>query len=121
MFTDFFNHTCDIYKLVEEENSAGYGIKATDTKSKYELETSGVACHFYVKSDGLTINEQEPHVTLNGTIKLALPYGTSIREQDKVVSGETGFEYIADVPRTVHGNHHIVVTLRRADGLKGAL
>ena len=56
---------------------------------------------------------------MEGEVKLALPYGTDIRENDFVKSRDYMFR--AGIPKAVHGNHHIVVTIRREEGIKGAI
>jgi len=127
MFDDYLNDNCDICHLVENSVSAGYGIKTTDV-SKWQDEPSlvDVPCHFHVKNDALQVLQAEPHAELQGHIKLSLPYGTDIRKNDLVISKEcasmeAGIRFRADTPRTIFGNHHIVVMLRREEGIKGAI
>ena len=48
-----------------------------------------------------------------------MPYGVDIRENDFVKS--RGLIYRAGIPKAVHGNHHIVVTIKREEGIKGAI
>ena len=68
----------------------------------------------------LQIVQGEPYSSLEGQVKLSLPIGTGIRKNDIVQSRETGLRYRADVPREIRG-HHIIVTLRREGGVKGAI
>ena len=127
MFDDYLNDNCDIYHLVESSVNAGYGIEATNV-NEWQGEPSlvDVPCHFHVKNDALQVVQAEPYAELQGNIKLSLPYGTDIRKNDLVVSGEcasieAGIRFRADTPRTIFGNHHIVVMLRREEGVKGAI
>lgn len=128
MFEDYLNDTCDIYHLTAETVDAGYGIIATTEQNwPEEADEEDVACHFHVGTfNGLQVVQQEPHSELTGSIKLSLPPGTDIRKNDLVISKnslsiESGLRFRADIPRIIHGNHHIIVTLQREDGVKGAI
>lgn len=122
MFSDFLNHKCDIYHMADDQVNAGYGIKAADTaKVPKELDLTDIPCHFYV---GTTLNasQHEPYADIEGNTKLALPYGTDIRINDTVINKEDGTVYKASgVPRTVHGNHHIIVMLEHETGEPNAI
>lgn len=116
----FFDHQCSIYHLKKETPKIGYGI-AIDAVEIYESEPSvSTECHFYVKSDGNKVIQNEPFSAVEGTIKLSLPAGTDIRLNDKVLWKETGLYYRAGIPRNIR-NHHISVILQREDGVKGAI
>lgn len=121
MFEDFFNHTCDIFHLVEQASTKDYGIKVAK-QYVYEKEPSekDVPCHFHIQSDTLKIVQKEPYSILSGEVKLSLPIGTDIRKNDRVQSKETGLCYYADVPRNIR-EHHIIVQVRREEGVKGAI
>lgn len=121
MFEDFLNHRCDIYHTALQDVHAGYGIRAARVaECPEEPSISDVPCHFHLK-DGLSVMQKEPYTALVGTVKLTLPFGTEIHENDYVKSRETGYMYRAEVPRVVHGSHHLIVILRREDGVKGAI
>ncbi len=121
MFEDFLNHRCDIYHTTLQDVAAGYGIRAARAaECPEEPGVSDVPCHFHLK-DGLSVVQKEPYTELSGTVKLTLPFGTEIHENDFVRSRETGYMYRAEVPRAVHGSHHLVVILRREEGIKGAV
>lgn len=121
MFGDFLNHKCDIFHLVDDSCQEGYGIKAMEKRIPEETPSEqGIPCHFHVRSDSLQIVQGEPYRSLSGQVKLSLPFGTDIRKNDIVQSQETGICYRADLPREVRG-HHMIVTLRREPGLKGAI
>lgn len=121
MFEDFLNHRCDIYHTTLQDVATGYGIRAVRVaECPEEPSIFDVPCHFQLK-DGLSVVQEEPYAGLSGTVKLTLPFGTKIRENDFVRSKETGLMYRAEVPRVVHGNHHLVLNLRREDGIKGAV
>lgn len=122
MFEDFLDHTCNIYHMEVSPVNAGYGIQAADTRTEGGEFLLGVPCHFYVRqNDFLRIVQNEPYSSVDGDIKLALPYGTDIRMNDTVEDCETLLRYRAGVPRTVHGGHHIIVTLRRREGEPNAI
>ena len=72
----------------------------------------------YVNSSPKIV-QKEPYPAVEGEAKLALPYGVDIRENDFVKS--RGLIYRAGIPKAVHGNHHIVVTIKREEGIKGAI
>lgn len=121
-FEDFFNHRCDIYHLAEETVTVnGVAIASSTKKQAVVAEEQDVPCHFHINGEFLDIVQREPQAELQGRGKLSLPFGTDIRKNDIVRSRETGFCYRADLPRVIHGNHHIVVELRREDGAKGAI
>ena len=126
-WNDFLNHTCDIYHAEKSSTSIGYGL-TDEYEFSYPLTPSleAVTCHFHLNAGSMQIVQEEPMTELTGTIKLSVPSGTDIRENDMVVSKsgsgmKAGIKFRADVPRVVHGNHHIVVNLHREDGLKGAI
>ena len=123
MFEDFFNHTCNIYHLDDEAVSVGYGIVTGDTRIPGDSpDEENVACHFYVKqSNSLRIVQHEPYSGLDGDVKLALPYGTDIRQNDMVEDCDSGLRYRADIPKVIHNNHHITVMLKRIEGVRNAL
>lgn len=119
MFEEFLNHRCSIYHPEQVETKTKYGIKAAQSETcKDTPDLEDVPCHFYVNSS-LAIKQNEPFASIEGEAKLALPYGTDIRENDFVKS--RGYMFRAGIPKAVHGNHHIVVTIRREDGIKGAI
>lgn len=121
-FEDFLNHRCDIYHL-EAETVTVNGV-ATASTTKKQAEVAGeqnVPCHFHINGEFLDIVQREPQAELQGRGKLSLPFGTDIRKNDIVRSLQTGYCYRADLPRVIHGNHHIVVEIRREEGAKGAI
>lgn len=121
MFEDFLNHRCDIFHLAKKEMEGCYGIRTGDAMvPEQEPSQENVPCHFHTKSGSLRIMQEEPYRSLSGEIKLTLPAGTDIRENDVIRSRETGLCYRADLPRKIR-NHHVTVTLRREDGVEGAL
>lgn len=122
MFEEFFNHTCDIYHKADETVEAGYGISTGDTRSDPgEPDEKDIPCHFYVGTN-LLVNQKEPYADIEGSNKLALPFGTDIRINDTVVDKYDGTVYRATgVPRVVHGNHHIIVMLQHQEGEPNAV
>lgn len=123
MFDDFLNHRCNIYHLIDGAVNAGYGIRRRATReTESTASETNVPCHFHVKvSDTLRVVQDEPFSTIDGEIKLTLPAGTDIRENDTVESQHTGLKYRAGVPREIHGGHHITVKLYREGGVKSAI
>lgn len=127
MFDDYLNDKCDIYHLAASAVTAGYGINATSVMDwQSQPAATDVSCHFHIKNDALQVAQAEPQSELQGNVKLTLPAGTDIRKNDLVISKtcasiESGLRFRADTPRTIFGNHHIIVTLRREEGLKGAI
>ena len=113
MIEDFFNHTCNIYHLQSKDVSLEYGLD--DKKYLYakEPDIENVMCHFYIKTpEQLVYNTPQP--SINGRMKLALPIGTDIHSNDKVVNNVTGLSYIAEVIHNIR-EHHIMVYLFRED------
>lgn len=118
-FSDFLNHRCNIYHPVKRDVNFGYGIKSEQQEERLlKPDLEDIPCHFYVSSSP-TIEQKEPYSAVEGEAKLALPYGTDIRENDFVKS--RSLIYRAGIPKAVHGNHHIVVTIKREEGIKGAI
>lgn len=120
---DFLDHKCTIFHLEKSSENLGYGI--TDENSfRYpesaEKKDTDIPCHFAVKSGNYTVRQEDPLNQYGARIKLSLPLGTDIRLNDKVVSSETGFSYIAELPRKVR-NHHIIVYVHRQGSVKEAI
>ncbi len=114
MFKDFLTHKCDIYHGKKVEVKGNFGLTA-GFEYTYEEEPDITAqiCHISVKGTGsLSLNQGEPFNAYQGKLKLVLPYGTDIRLNDKVVSCETGLEYIAEFPRNIQ-KHHVMVYIHR--------
>ncbi|MCI9645331.1 MAG: DUF3599 family protein [Lachnospiraceae bacterium] len=121
MFRDLLDHRCDIFHLVDSPINGGYGIKAMAKREPARVPSvRDVPCHFHINGSSLQIAQEEPYSSLQGQVKLSLPIGTDIRKNDVVQSQETGLRYRAGVPREIRG-HHIIVTLRREEGVKGAI
>lgn len=114
---DFLNHTCDIYHIVRSDTSPGYGLPGSPAFSYPDVpDLSNVPCHFTQGGSGGTTNtvqQKEPEAEYDDRIKLALPAGTDVRFNDKIIDHRNGYTYYAEVPRTVHGNHHIYVYVAR--------
>ena len=123
MFDDFLNHKCNIYHLEEDSVNIGYGIKAEKVrKPRTEPALENISCHFHTRSgNSIQLVQREPYSSIDGKIKLSLPMGTDIRLNDIVEDCRDGLKYRAGKPTEVHGGHHIVVMLERAEGVKSAL
>lgn len=112
---DFFDHTCDIYHIRKKETSPGYGLPTSpDFHYPNMPDLSGIPCHFEVKSQSVTISQNQPLNLMDASIKLVLPTGTQVRLNDKIVDCETGYEYTAEVPHNIRG-HHVFVWIRKKD------
>lgn len=115
MFVDFLDHKCDIYHAVNVGNSPGYGLPSSE---KYEYpekpDITDQICHFGVKSATITVVQNNPTNDMDSRIKLTLPFGVDIRANDKIVSKETGYSYVAEIPRHPR-NHHTFVYIKRVD------
>ncbi|MCI8860442.1 MAG: DUF3599 family protein [Lachnospiraceae bacterium] len=121
MLEDFFNHKCDIFHLVKNQEEGCYGIRGKERMVPEKTPSEeNVSCHFHTKSNNLQIVQGEPYRGLAGEVKLSLPIDTDIRKNDVVRSRETGMYYRADLPKNIQG-HHLTVVLRREDGVKGAI
>lgn len=117
-FSNLLNHKCNVYHIQKSNKSLGYNLPSMSSFSyPGEPDITDLPCHFNVRNGGLlsdSIRQNEPYATLEGNIKLNVPFGTDIRLNDKVINLENGFEYTAGVPVKVR-NHHIYVMLRRTD------
>ena len=114
-FEALLNHRCDIYHIIGDSVTPGYGLPSSPSFSYSDMpDISGVPCHFGIRSgvQGIVVNQHEPMAVLEGRVKLALPLGTDIRLNDKVINTETGYEYTAEAPTKIR-EHHITVMLRR--------
>lgn len=119
---DMLNHKCDIYHAVKDDRELGYGV--TDTEHftyQSEADIDDVDCHFHIKTGSYVITQSEPVNGYDARVKVSFPFGTDIRVNDKVVSKETGFSYIAELPRVIRNNHHIVVFCNREGTVKEAI
>lgn len=113
MISDFFNHTCDIYHIIEGERSPGYNLPASPSFSyPKEPDIPGQTCHFGVKSATVTVIQTAPANLMDAKIKLTLPIGTDVRLNDKIVDCTTGLEYTAEQPVNVR-NHHLFVYIKK--------
>lgn len=123
MFDDFLNHRCDIYHAADEPVSVGYGISTGNTQSHSEADEKNVPCHFHIKQVAqINVVQHEPYSTIEGKTKLSLPAETDIRINDKVVDLSNNLEYsVTDVPRTVHGGHHVIAIVEREKGEPNAI
>ena len=117
-FQQFLNHRCDIYHIRRADSSPGYALPASPSFSYANMpDEKGVVCHFGLKNGAggsERIIQNQPHAVLESRIKLALPAGTDIRLNDKVVNCDSGYEYTAEIPHDIQG-HHMIVWLHRTD------
>jgi len=116
-FAAFLNHTCDVYHILREDKSPGYGLPASRSFEYAEIpDLTGVRCHFCTKSGTRNIVQNAPQTAPNAdyqaSIKLVLPLGTDIRLNDKIIDSTTGYEYTAGIPIQIQ-QHHIFVMVRR--------
>lgn len=120
---DFLNHRCDIYHLVKAGRPGAYGVRAAESLVPEDAPSErDVPCHFHIKQNDLTrLVQHEPETSVEGQLKLSLGIGTDIRRNDIIYSHEDGLRYRAGVPREAGRGHHIVVTLYREGGAKGAI
>ncbi len=119
---DMLNHKCDIYHADKSDSDLGYGVTDTEHFSYPEdPDIEDVDCHFHIKTGSYVITQNEPINNYDARVKLSLPFGTDIRINDKVVSKETGFIYIAELPRVIRNDHHIIVYINRQDDVKEAI
>ena len=114
-WTDFLNHTCDIYHVQEDSASPGYGLPSSPSFSYPDSpDIEGVACHFAVKSFSHSVLQTNPANEYDARIKLVLPWGTDIRVNDRIVEPTTGYMYTAEIPRKVR-THHVFVFVKRLE------
>ena len=113
MINGLFDNSCDIYHLAHEEASPGYGLPPASLYAYPEKpDLSGVPCHFGIKYRDTAVSQKEPANVYYARVKLALPAGTDIRLNDKIVDRGSGLEYTAQVPRDIRGNHITVFVMR---------
>ena len=120
---DFFDHTCTLFHAEKNDRSLGYGISDENYflyPDAAEEKDTDIPCHFSVKAGTYQTAQEEPQNAYSARLKLALPIGTDIRVNDKVISGVTGYEYTAEIPRKIR-NHHIIVYVNRSGTVKEAL
>ena len=85
-FEDYLNDLCDIYHAQKGDESPGYGLTEQPSFSyPKEPDELSVACHFAVKSESTSISQTAPANIKESRIKLALPTGTDVRLNDKIV------------------------------------
>lgn len=120
---DFFDHTCMLFHAEKNNRNLGYGISDENHFSYPDVaeeKDTDIPCHFSVKAGTYQTSQGEPQNAYSARLKLALPIGTDIRVNDKVISGVTGYEYTAEIPRNIR-NHHITVYVNRSGTVKEAL
>lgn len=113
---DLFDHTCDIYHMVEEYDTPGYGLPHSPCFS-YPLNANenGVICHFSVRGGNNTAMAQnEPQNEFSERTKLCIPIDTDIRLHDKVVDCTTGLEYTVVKPIRNIRNNHLMTYVERS-------
>lgn len=122
-FDDFLNHRCSIYHVKKAASDLGFGI-TDDNDFSYQANpdkiNEDVRCHFHIKSGMYQITQQEPLNEYGARVKISFPFGTDIRKNDKIVSRETGYAYIAELPRKVQ-NHHVIVYANRQGSVREAI
>ncbi len=112
---DFFDHTCDIYHILEEAVSPGYGLPASPAFSYPEApDIAALKCHFGIKTDGTELQQTRPVNYMVSATKLTLPAGTDVRLNDRIVDCGTGYVYTARVPHSIRG-HHVYVWVEMRD------
>ena len=113
MIEDLFDHKCNVFHANTTVESRGYGLPGTKKVTYPDTpDISELSCHFGVKTGTITVIQQEPQKDLDARLKLSLPAGTDVRIGDKIVDCDTGFEYMAEIPRNIR-NHHIIVWINR--------
>jgi hypothetical protein len=120
---NFFNHKCTIYHCEKTVEDLGYGVvneHGFNYPDEAEEKDKEVPCHFHVKAGNYQILQSEPFNEYSARVKLSLPIDTDIRINDKIVSGETGFTYIAELPRRIQ-NHHVIVYVNRTGTVREAI
>ena len=65
------------------------------------------------KSESTSISQTAPANIKESRIKLALPTGTDVRLNDKIVDRKNGCEYIAEIPHDIHGHHLFVYVVAK--------
>jgi hypothetical protein len=109
-----FDHTCDLYHVIESQSSPGYSLPASPTfEYPEQADEQAIPCHFNIKGYSPSLIQNEPENRLTDRVKLNLPIGTDIRLHDKVTDLNTGLSYTAvSPPRNIRGNHIIVYVER---------
>lgn len=120
---DFFDHTCTLFHVKKDSSNLGYGISDKNHFSYPDVadeKDKDIPCHFSVKNGTYQVAQGEPQNAYTARLKLSLPIGTDIRANDKVVSGVTGYTYVAEIPRKIR-DHHIIVYVNRSGTVREAL
>jgi hypothetical protein len=113
-FSDFLNHSCDIYHMQKTDVSPGYGLPSSLTFAyPDEPDVKAVPCHFSVRSGSANVKQYDPQAKYEARLKLAVPFGTDIRVNDKIVDTGTGYEYTAEIPRNIRSHHTVVMVTRK--------
>ncbi len=108
-----FDHKCDIYHLRKTESVMNYGLPSSESFDYTDApDEKSVPCHFGIESLDTEVTQKNPQNILQERIKLALPYGTDIRINDRIIDCASGLEYTAERPRNIR-NHHIFVYVSR--------
>lgn len=109
-----FDHSCDIYHIVETQTSPGYSLPATPTFSyPSQADEKGIPCHFNIRGYNSSLVQNEPDNSLTDRVKVNLPVGTVIGLNDKMTDLVTGLTYtVVSPPRNIRGNHIIVYVER---------
>ena len=110
---NLMNHTCDVYHIVKESASPGFGLPGSPVFSYPDTpDIAGQICHFNVKGNQKIVQQTEPAAVYNDRVKLVYPLGTDIRLNDKIVNTANGLTYSAEMPVQIR-DHHMFVMLRR--------
>lgn len=106
---DFFDHTCDIYHQVDDNTkSTGYSVLDTQKVTEYPTaaDESAVICHFNVKDENIAARQGEPQRINDVRVTIAVPPGTDLRFNDKIVDLTHNLVYtVAKPPRNIRNNH----------------
>lgn len=114
-FADFLFDKADIYHIRGEEKSPGYGLPSALSFSYPDTpDIVGQECNFNRKNRSVSTVQTEPRMLMKARIKMVYPVGVDIRLNDKIVDCESGIEYTAEQPYSIHG-HHMAVYVSKTE------
>jgi len=110
--SDFFNHTCDIYKYVKTSESKGWGQEENLYKYETIASQTDIKCHFKTDSKNTSLSQSESENKLVISQTLVMGINENVVVGDKVINKENDREFTVEDVINVR-DHHLKITLYR--------
>lgn len=103
----FFDHTCNIYHLKDNDQTIGYGLDNQDSGTYSEIpDIENQICHVHVSGQNIDTRQTDPQRINDLEQYISFPDGTDVRKNSIIEDLTHGVRYtISGPPRNIRGNH----------------